>query len=107
MKHLLVRETLYEIKFSNIVPHTIGKLRLSAFQWCVSRNRLFESISRNRHICVLNHQILPFIQIIFLADPCCTTEIMQLFGKSMQGWDGLGSVVAVYDQITVNKGEKI
>ena len=25
----------------------------------------------------------------------------------MQGWDGLGSVVAVYDQIPVNKGKKI
>ena len=24
-------DTLYEIKFSNIVPHTVGKLRLSAF----------------------------------------------------------------------------
>ena len=54
---------------------------------------------------MLNHQILPFIQIIFLAEPCCETENMQ-FGKSLQGWDGLGSVVAVYDQITVNKGKK-
>ena len=26
--------------------------------------------------------------------------------QNIQGWDGLGSVVAVYDQITVNKGEK-
>ena len=55
---------------------------------------------------MFNHQILPFIQIIFLAEPCCATENIQLFGKSMQGWDGLVSVVAVYDQITVNKEEK-
>ena len=56
---------------------------------------------------MLNQQILPFIQIIFLAEPCHATENMQLFGKSMQGWDGLGSAVAVYDQITVYKGGKI
>ena len=56
MSHLLRKETLNQKKVSKIVPHTIGKLRLSAFQWCVSWIRLFESVSRNKHICMANHQ---------------------------------------------------
>ena len=54
LPHLLTKEALYEKKVSNIVPHTVGKLRLSAFQWCMSWNMLFESISRNKHICNYN-----------------------------------------------------
>ena len=38
-------------KFSIRLPHTVGKLWLSSFQWCMAWNRLIESISSNRHSC--------------------------------------------------------
>ena len=84
-QHLLTKETLYQKKVSNIVPHTVGKLRLSAFQWCVSWIRLFESVSRNKHICMVNHQNFSALCSSFWGKHAISQNIWSLEDTSIKG----------------------